>query len=214
MAAARKRPPKGDVPGADGARRLQVDARRQQLLALGMELFSQRSPDEISIDEIAEAAGISKGLLYHYFGSKREFYRAAIQVAADQLLADTQAQVESVEQEPLQKLRTGLDAYLSHVEGRAKGFVILVTSGTADPEVRAIVDAARRAFVTRILEDLGLPEPPGLLRAGLRGWIAFVETASLDWLEHRDLSREALRDLLAQVLLTTLLGAGLEVPIR
>ncbi|MCA9548569.1 MAG: TetR/AcrR family transcriptional regulator [Myxococcales bacterium] len=204
---------KAAEPKAEGGRRLQVDARRQQLLALGIELFSRRDPEEISIDEIAEAAGISKGLLYHYFGSKRDFYRAAIRLASEELLADTQAQVDTAEQEPLQKLKTGLDAYLGHVEARAEGFAILVTSGTADPEVRAIVDAARRAFVTRILEDLGLPEPPGLLRAALRGWIAFVETSSLDWLEHRDLSREALRDLLAQVLLTTLVAAGLEVPI-
>ena len=58
--------------------RLSVDARREQLIELGEELFSARPFDEISIDDIAARAEISKGLLYHYFGSKRDFYVAVV----------------------------------------------------------------------------------------------------------------------------------------
>ena len=46
--------------------RLLVDERRAQLLALGLRLFAEHSYDEVSIDELARAAGVSKGLLYHY----------------------------------------------------------------------------------------------------------------------------------------------------
>src|SRR4051812_45882941 len=69
--------------------RLDVDERRAQLLSLGLERFSERSYDEVSIDDLARAAGISKGLLYHYFPTKRDFYIAALAQAAEQLLAAT-----------------------------------------------------------------------------------------------------------------------------
>ncbi len=58
--------------------RLDVEERRKQLVALGNELFSKRTYDEVSIDELARAAGISKGLLYHYFPTKRDFYIATV----------------------------------------------------------------------------------------------------------------------------------------
>src|SRR5688572_23935942 len=62
--------------------RLATDERRTQLLDLGRELFNTRPFDDISIDEIAAAAGISKGLLYHYFPSKRHFYVETVREAA------------------------------------------------------------------------------------------------------------------------------------
>ena len=66
--------------------RLAVDERRAQLLELGLRLFGTRPYDEVSIDDIAADAGVSKGLLYHYFGSKRAFYVATVQHAAAVLL--------------------------------------------------------------------------------------------------------------------------------
>ncbi len=67
--------------------RLSLDERRQQLLDLGLELFSQRPFEDISVEDIADAAGISRGLLYHYFPSKRDFYVAVVRVAAAELRA-------------------------------------------------------------------------------------------------------------------------------
>ena len=59
--------------------RLEVDERRAQLMKLGIELFAARAYDEVSIDELSRMAGISKGLLYHYFPTKRDFYVATVQ---------------------------------------------------------------------------------------------------------------------------------------
>ena len=70
--------------------RLSTDARRQQLVALGGEMFSERPFDDVSIDDIAAAAGISKGLLYHYFPSKRDFYIAVVRHSADEMEAITE----------------------------------------------------------------------------------------------------------------------------
>ena len=70
--------------------RLSTDARREQLVALGVEMFSERPFDEVSIDDIAASAGISKGLLYHYFPSKRDFYVAVVRHSADEMQAVTE----------------------------------------------------------------------------------------------------------------------------
>lgn len=190
-----------------------MDERRAQLLELGLELFSRRGPDDVQIDEIAQAAGISKGLLYHYFGSKRAYYVASVRLAARQLVEHTDAVAsEAPDDVPLAGLRAGLDAYLDHVRARATGYAVLVTSGTADPEVKAIVEGVRQTFIDRFLEQLGLREPPPLLRTAVRAWIAFVETASLDWLEHQHADRAAVRELLVHAAVGALRGAGLPLP--
>src|SRR5580765_6635428 len=86
VAKTKRRAPPAAAPRA----RLEVDERRAQLVALGVELFAARSYDEVSIDELARAAGISKGLLYHYFPTKRDFYVATVEEGATQLLARTE----------------------------------------------------------------------------------------------------------------------------
>src|SRR5688500_9801794 len=72
-----------------GWTRLDVASRRAQLLARGLTLFSSRAYDEVSMDDVARAVGISKGLLYHYFPTKRDFYVAVLKESATDLLART-----------------------------------------------------------------------------------------------------------------------------
>jgi AcrR family transcriptional regulator len=87
--------PSEPAPKSQTRTRLEVEQRRAQLLTLGQELFSSSTYDELSIDDIARAAGISKGLLYHYFPSKRDYYVATIRVAAGELLHQTDTVAES-----------------------------------------------------------------------------------------------------------------------
>ncbi len=158
--------------------RLQVDERRAQLLDLALELFAGRTYDEISIGEIATAAGISKGLLYHYFPSKRAFYVAAVAQASERLLEATQP----AEDEP-EPLGAGLHAYLDYVERHDAAYAFLLRGGIgSDPEVLALIEASRNSFVTLIVEGLGEPDHP-LLQLAIRGWVGFVEGASLGWLD-------------------------------
>lgn len=186
--------------------RLQVDERRTLLLELGLQLFSDRSYDELGVDDIARAAGISKGLLYHYFPSKRDYYVEVVRAAAGLLVARTEA--AGVDASP-EALQDGLDAYLDFVEQHARSFVALMRGGVgSDPEVVQIVEATRRTIAERILSRLGADAPTPLLRTALRGWIGLVEAASLDWLERRDLPREQLRQLCAQLLIAALTAAG------
>lgn len=180
------------------SRRLQVDERRSQLLELGVELFSTRPYDEVSIDDIAREAGVSKGLLYHYFGGKRAFYVATLEMAASHLL---QAVGPPRPGPTPERAKEGLAAYLGFVEARATAFTTLMRGGLGnDPEVEAIIDRTRQAFVDQVLQSLGIDDRRPAWRVAARTWIGAVEAASLDWLRHRDVSRDDLAELLTGML--------------
>jgi AcrR family transcriptional regulator len=180
-------------PEAKPRTRLDVDERRTQLLALGLGLFAARPYDDISIDDLARAAGISKGLLYHYFPTKRDFYVAALEEAAQQLVARVRAADSGPEASILERVTRGLDAYLTFVHAHATAYVALMRGGIgADGAVVRILDRTRDAFFERMLDDVPAEIVTPLLRAAFRGYIGFVETAALDWVEKRELPREAL----------------------
>jgi AcrR family transcriptional regulator len=180
--------------------------RRARLLEIGRRLFSERPYDELSIDVLAREAGISKGLLYYYFGSKRGYYLAVIEAAAAELraLAGPDEQLS-----PDQRIRRTLDAYISSAERYPDVFRAVTHAGVgADAEVRAIHDRERAALLELIAgETVGSPPPPAA-RTALEGWLSFVEGATLDWLEHRDLSTERLRELLVDALAGSLAAAA------
>jgi AcrR family transcriptional regulator len=178
--------------------RLDVDERRAQLLALGLAIFSERSYDEVSIDDLARAAGVSKGLLYHYFPTKRDLYVAALKEAAHQLLMETFTDPRGA---PEERLRRGLATYLDFVERRGKAYSALMRGGIgSDPEVAAILEETRSTFASRILNFLPREAARPLLRAALRGWIGFVEATALDWFTRREAAREDLVSLFVGVL--------------
>lgn len=189
-------------------RRLSVDKRREELLKAALELFSHRRAADVSIDDVAAAAGASRALVYHYFGSKEELYIAALRTAArqlDQLLEPPE------EGRPLDRLSITLSRYFDFVEEHADGFSTLLRNGPGarEGEIGEIVDNVRHMLINRLLEGLGVTEPGPVLRTTLRSWIASVETAGLDWLEHRDLPRDKLERLLVSQMVA-LLGAGAE----
>lgn len=177
--------------------RLDTDARRAQLLALGLDVFSRRPYDEVSIEDLADRAGISKGLLYHYFPTKRDYYAATVREAARQLLSLTDLPDAMP---PAARLMEGLSRYLSFVERHAPAYSTLLRGGIgSDAEVATVIEETRQALLARVMENVGEVDP--VLRMTLRGWIGFVEATSLDWLDRRDLSREAMLALWASSLM-------------
>jgi AcrR family transcriptional regulator len=204
---AKPRPPKvarsskPDVVRAPRAR-LEVDERRAQLVRLGIDLFAARSYDDVSIDELARAAGVSKGLLYHYFPTKRDFYIATVHEASRQLLELT---ATSTGLPPLDRLRGGLDAYLDYVDAHAPAYAALMRGGIgSDPEVARIIDETRVTMCDRLLVELPEVTPTPLIRTAVRGWLGFCEATSLDWIDRRLVTRTQIRDLMLQVLLATI----------
>lgn len=171
-------------------------------MALGLSAFSKNSYDDVSIDALAQSAGVSKGLLYHYFPSKRDLYVATVRAAADQLLARI---TPDASLEPLDQLRHGVDAYLSYVQENADAYLSLMQSGVGrDREVHAIVERTRLSFVELLLARGSEPQLSPLTRILVRGWVGMVEAASLDWVQQQSVARAELTDVLVRVLLTTL----------
>jgi AcrR family transcriptional regulator len=181
-------------------RRLEVKERRRQLLERGAELFTRYSYDELSMRKIAREAGISKALLYHYFPSKQAFFQATLAQAAEELRARTEPDAKLP---PAEQLKGSLEAFLQLIDENALAYRKLMQSATSVPEVRDLVDEIRTRTAQRILEGLFPDSAPVKARIAVHGWLWFMDGACLDWIEHRDLSRDGLRDLL----LGTLLGA-------
>ncbi len=174
--------------------RLGVDIRRTQLLQLGRELFARHPYDNLSIGAIARAAGISKGLLYHYFPSKRVFYTESVREAAGELLRQT---MPSDEVEPIARLRAGIDAYLGYVERHRSPFAAnLWRRIVPDPDAARIADSARLELFDELFVEVA-KTPIG--RNALRGWIGFIEASVADWLENPALSRSELTDLFVRL---------------
>ena len=182
--------------------RLDTDERRAQLLALARSAFSDRSYDDVSIDDLAREAKISKGLLYHYFPTKRDLYVAGLTQIADELVAAvTDLPPDAA---PLERMRTSLHAYLEHIARYPNAFVSLMRGGIgSDPEVSGVVDGVRARLFDRFLTDSPMG---GQIRGDVRfetivrGWIGFVEATSIDWCANPRLTRDQLVDLLVAIL--------------
>ena len=174
-------------------RRLDVDERRRQLLQLGVELFAEHPYDELSMRKIARAAGISHALLYRYFPSKQSYFRAALEQAAEDLRART---TPDPALPPWEQLVAGLEAFLELVDENALAYRQLLRSLASAPEVRALIDEVRETTSARILAGLFGEEVPPKARAAVKGWLWYMDGVLLDWIEHRDVERTEVRDLL------------------
>ncbi|PPS69024.1 MULTISPECIES: TetR/AcrR family transcriptional regulator [Streptomyces] len=172
-------------------RRMGVAERRQQLIGVALELFSRRSPDEVSIDEIASAAGISRPLVYHYFPGKLSLYEAALQRASDDLAARF---VEPHEGPLGARLLRVMHRYFDFVDEHGPGFSALMRGGPAvgSSTTNALVDSVRQAAYVQILSHLGVADPPARLELVVRSWISLAESTALIWLDGRRIPREEL----------------------
>lgn len=165
-----------------------VEERRQQLIGVALELFSRRSPEEVSIDEIASAAGISRPLVYHYFPGKLSLYEAALQRASDDLAGRF---VEPREGPLGARLLRVMRRFFDFVEEHGPGFSALMRGGPAvgSSTTNALVDGVRQAAYVQILSHLKVTEPPVRLELVIRSWISLVESTALIWLDGRRIAR-------------------------
>lgn len=186
-------------------RRMDVDERRKQLLERGAELFTSRPYDELSMNKIAAEVGISKALLYHYFPSKQAFFEETLSVWAEELRQRT---APDPDLPPIEQLQASLGAFLAMVEENAVAYRNLMDSATGVTEIRDLVDQVRRQTAERILDGLYDGTPPPKARIAVNGWLWFMDGACLNWIEHRDVEREELRDLLLGVLMGSLVAAN------
>jgi AcrR family transcriptional regulator len=185
--------------------RLEVDERRRQLVKLGAELFSRHSYDELSMRKIARSAGISHALLYRYFPTKQSYFRATLEQAAEELRARTSPDPSLP---PIEQLKGSLEAFLELVDENELAYRTLMGSATSAPEVRAMVGEIRQTTAERILAGLFPDRAPPKARAVVKGWLWYMDGVLLDWIDHRDLGREEVRDLLLGTLFAALAATG------
>lgn len=179
------------TPPTRARRRMGVEERRQQLIAVALDLFSRNPPDEVSIDDIAGAAGISRPLVYHYFPGKQSLYQAAVRVAADEL---TERFVEPHEGPLGKRLLRVMRRYFDFVADHGPGFAALLRGGTAlgSPQAGAVIDDVRQAAQEQVLAHLGVDAPGPRLALVVRSWVGLAETTALTWLDGRALPRREL----------------------
>jgi AcrR family transcriptional regulator len=165
--------------------RLAPDERRSQLLDLGVRLLATRSLDELSIDLLAEEAGISRGLLYHYFGNKHAFHEAVVRRAADDLIAQTTPPADG---DPLVRLQVSVAAYVDYVLANFEGYVSLLKGAAGGNEaLRAIYEEVRGVLSERIFTESVLAAGSELVadtprnRLVVRGWSAMTEELVITW---------------------------------
>jgi AcrR family transcriptional regulator len=171
-------------PRARSRSRLSPDQRRHQLLEIGVRLLTDRSLEELSIDTLAEEAGISRGLLYHYFGGKQGYLEAVVQHAADELYRRTAPPAEG---EPLDRLLGSITGYVDYVIENQDAYRSLLKSAAGSNEaLRAIYETTFSALADRFFTaDTGtfdLPDTPAV-RLVIHAWQAMVEDLVLTWCE-------------------------------
>jgi AcrR family transcriptional regulator len=159
----------------DRRTRLTPDERRAQLVALGVAHLADHPLDALTIEELSAQAGVSRALLFHYFGSKQGLHREVVRTARDSMLHATEPIPELSPRERLHDTLTRIVGFVRDHSGTFYSLVRGVASG--DQEVRVVIEEARAEQAERILAvflELGAEDTP-LLRIGLRSWIAFAE---------------------------------------
>ena len=184
-------------------RRLDADQRREEIFACAQRLFTQRPYADGSTADIAREAGVARGLLNHYFGTKRDLYLEVVREAA------TVPEI-AVAQLPDGTLEERIDAsvtwFLDSLEQQGATWINAAGSHGIgrDPELEKILVRAENDSVDRLLEAIGVAEVDGRrleLQAFIRTYGQLARAAGREWLTKKSLSREQVHQLLNVCLL-------------
>ena len=185
-------------------RRMQNDERRALLLERATELFGEHGYDALSMAQIAREANISKALLYHYFPSKHKLFEAALMAGAQELRERVQPDPALP---PAEQVSKTLDVFLAWVQERPKAYAKMLESAGAR-EVRETMGQVRIDTAGLILAGLGPDGRRPATRAAVFGWLAFLDAAILDWIEHGDMTRQELHGMLLGTFAGALVASG------
>ncbi|MGW7681332.1 TetR/AcrR family transcriptional regulator [Kribbella sp. NPDC054772] len=163
--------------------RLSADDRKKQLVKIGLMMLRDKPIHELSIDAIASEAGISRGLLFHYFPSKRDYYVAVISAAGRRLLRVTKPDEELA---PEQQLREMLIQFVAFIARRRPAYISFVrgAAGGDDFAVK-VYDETRAGLTKRVLTYIGTPEvadePTSREYLRIHAWLSYAEDLAIEW---------------------------------
>lgn len=184
-------------------RRLEPDARRGQILACAVRLFGARPYADVSTTDIAREAGVARGLINHYFGTKKNLYLEVVRVMV------TVPEV-AVQRLPAGDLRTRVDAsvtwFLDVVSRHSTSWLAAVTAGGMghDADVARVLSEAEEVAADSVLVAVGLADVTSHreeLRAMIRAYGGLATSTAREWLQRGALTREQVHLLLATTLL-------------
>ena len=180
--------------GATARVRMTPDDRRRQLVGIGLRKFVERPVQELSLDEVAAEAGVSRGLLFHYFPTKTDYHRAVVEAARRRVGRNVSPETGVVGEAAVRQV---VERFLDQVARRRASYVALVL-GQA-PIARAAgddpVETVREHVAGVVVAAAGLPEAA---LPAVHGWVAYLEDRALQWAalpaSDRDAGRLALAD--------------------
>ncbi|MFH8369666.1 TetR/AcrR family transcriptional regulator [Streptomyces sp. NPDC018031] len=178
---------------ASRATRMPPTDRRSQILAAARRVLEVRAIDDISVEAVAGEAGVSPGLLFHYFGSQRKFRHAVLEAAAEELLAHVRPDPAL---SPAEQLRAGAGTFVEYV-ARYPTIYQAVTRLNRGADVRSLHSSSRATlgdWITGAVSGVGVRITPAMSLA-ITGWLAYMEEVVLAWLDEPTLTRPELIDL-------------------
>jgi AcrR family transcriptional regulator len=182
-------------------RRLEPDARREQILSVAVRLFGERGYAAVSTGDVAAGAGVARGLVNHYFGTKKELYLEVIRV----MLTVPEVALHSL---PHGDLATRVDAivtwFLDVVSRHSTSWLGAISAGgmAGDADVDRVIAEAVDVAADRVLSAVGPRERTGALHAMARSYVGLATSTAQEWLERGELTRAQVHKLLAATLLT------------
>ena len=185
--------------------RLEPDERRGQILAAARRLFNERHYGAVSADEIAAEAGVARGLINHYFGTKRDLY---VEVVREMVRVPPPPVPEYVQgTTPEQRVAESIDAWLEMVwRNRETWLASMGGAGLgSEDEIGAIFEEAREDAAARMVAVLGLgpaDETSPEVQALFRAYSGMAEAATVQWLKHGRLNRDQVAELLERTALS------------
>lgn len=181
--------------------RLPAAERRRQLLDTATAVFAERGYHATSMNDVAEAAGVTKPVLYQHFSSKRDLFVELLSDIGDEL-RDTIAKATADAAGPRQQIEEGFRAYFRFVGDHTDSFRVLFGAGARrDPEFAAFARTVEAAIADAIAELIVVGGQPAAHRQLLaHSIVGMTEAASRHWLAHdREPDVDTLADQLAQL---------------
>jgi AcrR family transcriptional regulator len=182
-----------------------VADRRQSIIDAARHLFATRPYDRVTTSEIAKNAGVAYGLIAHHFENKRGLHLAVMNEIAEEIAA---AQLNPLPADAtlVDQLRHALRSHIAYIDSYSGSFVALLRGALgADTEHQEALERLRWIGAQRILLALGITDPVApVLRAAMHGWVGYLDEMMIDRITHRDIDADALVELAAAALVTTL----------
>jgi AcrR family transcriptional regulator len=193
-------------------RRLPPAERREQLIDSALAIAAQEGYENLAFEKVANRAGVTRNLVYHYFpGGRQELLEAAVHRAGEQLSSGwvTDPNVPLAE-----RLAANLNRMMDHAAEPTDAWQLYRQGrGTVDPKLLEIARLYReRVIGTIALNQLGTTEPPPIVRIALDGFLAYVETVIESALE-KEMPREQVIELVGGTLMSAMnAAAGASAP--